>query len=68
MGSQAELQEGLLQLGREMKSEVLALLSDQNVCSCWVMEFTVSFYGVHHPSLIGETDGDSWALVSTAAS
>lgn len=33
LGDQAELQEGLLQLGREMKREVLALLSDQNVRS-----------------------------------
>lgn len=33
LGNQAELQQGLLQPGREMKSEVLELLRDQNVCS-----------------------------------
>lgn len=31
MGKEAELQQGLLQLGRETKSDVLALLSDQTV-------------------------------------
>lgn len=49
LGNQAELQEGLLQLGREMRSEVLALLNDQNVCSWWVMG-TPFFYWAQYPS------------------